>query len=299
MIKIYDGKITEDVYPMGHPGIPAFLLAAEKPAVFDAGVALMGPFYYEELRKILGNGGRLRYVFLTHSHYDHCGSIPYLKKKIPGLETGMSRIAADTLKKPNAIALIRELNKDLPEGLPHDVLTPDMEFEPFPIDFPLDNGDEFDLGNGYMFRVVSTPGHTRDSVSYYIPKLKALITGEAAGTLETSLEIVPEFLSSYSDYLESLNRILTLEIEYLLIGHGFYVTGEDVRPFLVNSISATKKLRTKILNYLDSFHGDQSAAVEKIYQEDYVATGTNRQPSRAFMINLKAKVKVIAAERGT
>jgi 2-aminobenzoylacetyl-CoA thioesterase len=296
MITHYNGKITENLYAIGNPGFPAILITADRPAIFDAGIGMMGPLYLEDLNRILGDSGRLRYVFLTHSHFDHCSSVPYLKKKIAGLKTGASRIAAEVLVKPKAVAFIGNLNRDVSAGFT-DGMTPDMEFEPLEIDFPFEDGQEFDLGSGFYFQVISTPGHTRDSVSYYFPRLKFLITGEAAGVLDATFKVLPEFVSSYSDYIESLKKIASLDTKYLLLGHGFYVTGEDIETYWQNAIQETKAFRKKALKYLDSYRGDQAAVVEQIYQEDYVAPRTNYQQAGPYLINLEAKVKTIVRER--
>jgi hypothetical protein len=89
-----------------------------------------------------------------------------------------------------------------------------------------------------------------------------------------------------------------LDIEYLIPGHGFYVTGEDVPAFLSKSLETTIKFREKIEAYLNGSNGDIAAVVERIYQEEYVASGTILQPEKSYRINLEAKVKWISENRG-
>jgi 2-aminobenzoylacetyl-CoA thioesterase len=295
MIQLYNGQITENLYVAGNYGAPAFLLTGENPALFDAGVGLMGPVYMKDLQCFLGDAGKLRYVFLTHSHFDHCGSVPYLKKKIPGLQTGANKVAGDIFLKSSAVALIRDLNNSMAGNQPDEIIR-ETEFITFKLNFPFYGGEEFELGNGLSFRVIATPGHTRDSVSYYIPRMKVLIAGEAAGLFDKAMNIMPEFLSSYTDYVESLEKMVSLDIDYLLPAHGYYLTGDNTGEFLRNSIASAKQFRERILNYLHQYNGDCSSVVEKIYQEDYVATGNILQPARAYLLNLEAQVRGIAAD---
>ena len=84
MIKESTGKICEGIYALGNPDLPAFLFGGEIPALFDAGMTFMGPIYLQELKTYLGDAGKLRYLLLTHSHFDHCGGAPFLKKENSG-----------------------------------------------------------------------------------------------------------------------------------------------------------------------------------------------------------------------
>ncbi len=95
---------------IGASEFPAWLLESASPALFDAGITIMGPLYLTDLQQKLGNSDRLAWNFLTHAHFDHAGSAPYLKRKIPGLRVGASRLASETVKKDNAIDFIRNLS---------------------------------------------------------------------------------------------------------------------------------------------------------------------------------------------
>ena len=99
------GKIVDDLYMVGHPAMPVYLLDGENPAVFDAGLAFFGNLYTADIHGIIGNRS-LRYCFLSHSHFDHCGSVSILKKNFPGLKVLASEKAKNVLDRPNAIKLM-------------------------------------------------------------------------------------------------------------------------------------------------------------------------------------------------
>ncbi len=104
------GKIIDGLYMMGTPAMPVYLLDGEKPAIFDAGLTFLGNIYTDGIRKIIGNRD-LQYCFLTHSHFDHCGSVSILKKNFPGLKVVASEKAKNVLGPPNTIELIRNLTQ--------------------------------------------------------------------------------------------------------------------------------------------------------------------------------------------
>lgn len=294
MILKSQGKITDNLYAIGGPELPAYLLIGEKPFLFDAGMTFMGPTYFNELKQLLGNPDRLQFNFLTHSHFDHSGATPYLKRRIPSLKIGASRLAAETLQKTSAIELIRSLCRDYEGKYPELTQGEDVTFDTLQVDILLEDGDEFDLGGGLTFRAVSTPGHTRDSMCFYIPRFKAVITGESIGAFDRNLTIHPEFLSSYTDYEASLRKIEDLDIDMILMCHYFVLTGEDARDYIKMMIERTETFRNRILDYLDHFSGDRAAVVRRIYKEDYEDTGAILQEKRPFLINLEAKVRVVA-----
>jgi glyoxylase-like metal-dependent hydrolase (beta-lactamase superfamily II) len=290
------GKIADGLFALGTPELPAYLLAGENPALFDAGMTFMGPKYLEDLATRLGDEKRLRFIFLTHAHFDHSGACPYLKRHIGGLRVGAHALAAETFAKPNALALIRSLNKDYEDRLPAQP-GEDISFDALQVDILLDDGVEFDLGGGLSFRVVATPGHTRDSISFYIPKLKALITGEAVGVYDRNRTIHPEYLASYRDYVASLEKLARLDIDILMMSHYFTLTGKDAGDYVEKSMERTKIFRARIERLLNEFHGDQQAVVKRIFKEDFEDTGAILQDERPYLINLSAKVKAVAADR--
>ena len=102
------GKIAEDLYMLGSPYMPMYLIDAERPAIFDAGLAFLGSMYLEGLKAVLGDR-QPSYCFLTHSHFDHCGAVSVLKKHFPKLKVVASAKAKNVLKRPNAIKLMHEL----------------------------------------------------------------------------------------------------------------------------------------------------------------------------------------------
>ncbi len=105
------GQITDDFYVMGHPDVPVYLLDGTAPVLFDAGFTVLGPLYIQDIKKTLGNRVP-KYLFFTHTHFDHIGSVAQFKKEWPELQIAGSPRAQKILSKPRAIETIRRLNHD-------------------------------------------------------------------------------------------------------------------------------------------------------------------------------------------
>ncbi|MDD5722815.1 MAG: MBL fold metallo-hydrolase [Syntrophales bacterium] len=293
MILEQTGKICDRLYVTGHHLMPAFLLASPAPVLFDAGVAAMGPHYLRDIETHLGTTDALRYLLLTHSHYDHCGAAPFLKEKISGLRIGTNAHAAKVLQKPGAVKLIRALNDNFVDVFKNVIGAENIPFEPVAVDLILKDGDELDCGGGWTVRVIETPGHTNDSLSYYIPRIKALIAGEAVGVFHNG-GIQPEFSSSYGDYMASIEKMAALDVDILALAHGHILTGDDAGGYLADSIKTTVLFRGRIEDYLDRFSGDREKVVEAIFGEDYDETVLMQQDKKSFLLNLRAQVLVVA-----
>jgi glyoxylase-like metal-dependent hydrolase (beta-lactamase superfamily II) len=79
-----------------------------------------------------------------------------------------------------------------------------------------------DLGDRHL-HLFPTPGHSQDGVSVYLEEEKLLVAGDAVVT-----GIVPAIGDGDSRILETtLQRLLDLEIETLVPGHGPVVYGQD------------------------------------------------------------------------
>jgi len=293
MIITEKGRIREGVSLVGGSPLPAWLVTLGTPALFDSGVSVMGPAYLADIRRELGSPERLRYNFITHAHFDHAGASPYLKRKIPGLKIAASRIAAGTLKKDNAITLIRALSSFYEDKLKHLAEGEDVVFQPLEVDRIVEDGETIDM-QGYTIRVIATPGHTRDCTSYYIPEVKGIVTGESIGVYDRRYRVRPQFLSSFKDYINSLEKLASLELELIMMSHDFALTGQDAAGYIEKSIKATHAFRERIEKGLNDSGGEQGPVVKKIYEEDFAGTGAIQQDEKSFLINLGAMVKAIA-----
>lgn len=290
------GKITDNFYALGEPALPSYLLLGQSPVLFDAGMTFMGPRYLQDLKSILGDPPRVPYLFLTHSHFDHCGAAPFLKRNIPGLKIAASKLAAEVWQRPTAIQFIQNLSKSMEEKFASLIKDNDVSFKGLEVELILNDGQEVTLEDGTKIQAIATPGHTRDALSFYLPKTKILIAGEAVGSLDRHHHIRPVFLSSYKDYRQSLAKLQNLDIELLILGH-FYCLGGNIKEVLRKAQEATEEFAQRIARELNSFSGDQEAVVRKIFQEDYQEKKLILQEEKPFLINLAAQVKTIAEGR--
>ena len=289
------GELARGLYAIGNMIFPAFVITGRQNIMIDAGIAVMGPVYLPGLVSLLGEDRKLDKLLITHSHFDHVGAASYLKKKIPGLEIGASPLCREALSRPRVVEIIRTLSEDYEGNFMNKVPDEETSFESFEIDIDLNDNMEFDLGDDMIIKVIATPGHTHDCVSFYLPHVRALIPGESGGMPNDELEIFPEFLSSFDDYMASLRKFDVLDVDMILLPHGKFLTGEHAEGYFERSIEHTLAFKDKLVKLLNRFDGDQEKVAEEILLMDPVGRALNEQQgSKAFLLSLKAQINVIA-----
>jgi glyoxylase-like metal-dependent hydrolase (beta-lactamase superfamily II) len=288
------GKIIDDLYMVGTPAMPVYLVDGEKPAIFDAGLAFLGKIYANGIRQILGRRN-LQYCFLTHSHFDHCGSVSVLKKEFPGLKVVASENAKNVLSRPNALVLIRKLTQAA-EPLAKSIgieLAEFERFEPFEVDVTLKDGEFVELSRDLTVQVIETPGHTRDCLSYFIPQKKVLFCSEAAGVPDETGYIVSEALVDFDQYYESMRRLSEVEYEVLCLGHRQALNGQDANNYFQKSMTQCRDFLNLVETSLIEKGGDVQKVIAQIKAIEYDPIQGPKQIEPAYLLNLEAKVKVI------
>jgi glyoxylase-like metal-dependent hydrolase (beta-lactamase superfamily II) len=151
-------------------------------------------------------------IIATHAHEEHVGNLNWLSE-IAGAPIYVSEMTAGFLRPFKKLPWVRAAIIGQPPNLK----------EPFQF-----LGESVDTDSGKL-QVIATPGHCDDHIALYDPKEKVLLAGDAfMGTYFAT----PNPDVDSRKWLASLERLLTLDIEILVEGHGhIHTLRSDIPDF--------------------------------------------------------------------
>lgn len=299
-----EGIINREIAICGNTVYPGYIIQGTRATMMiEAGLTVLGPTYYQGIKKFLGERS-LDYLLVTHGHYDHLGAITYLKKKMPDLKLMGYGTIEPLLQKENVLKTMNFLSKQtglyFEDIMSHLSANEDIAIAPVEFARDLKEGDTVDLGNIHC-EVYETPGHTKDHLSFFFPDEGILFPGEAFGNaiLPKENEVKVEFVSSYTDYIKSMEKLIKLipQVKILALSHLFYYTGDDVSRFVEMAMRDTLHYKKMIEEYLDGANGDAARAIDEMVRVEYDIKKAVYQERNAYITNLQAQFKAVAALR--
>ncbi len=188
----------EDIYRVtgGTGGESYLIVGSEKTALYDAGMPFDGEKLVHNIKAVLGDRP-LDYCLVTHSHFDHAGGVPYLRKAWPDLTVAGSEYAAYVFTREGALRLMKELAEVSGERFGGQDRCP-VTVEGLAVTKVVHEGDRISLGDREIV-CMETPGHTRCSMMFALEPQRYLFTSESTGVMLGVGGCEPAILTSYED----------------------------------------------------------------------------------------------------
>lgn len=208
-------RVADDLYLVKHPTENGFVgvivvLGKRKIGLVDTGFEETPVNYVFPFLQELGRKPEeVDYVVNTHKDGDHVGGNKAIKEKTK------AKIA------------IHELDAETVET----------------VDVKLKDEDVVELGER-KFRVIHTPGHTPGSICLYDEKNCTLVTGDSiCGERSELIRMDKEM------YINSLQKLLDLDIKVLVMAHPFkplgkgILVGEEPKKMIYRSMLVAEELK--------------------------------------------------------
>jgi len=257
------GKVTDRLDFLGTRGNCLYLLLGRDIMLIGGGMSWIAPSLEAQLSKMDFEPEKLKYLVISHSHFDHCGAVPYLKRKFPHIQVLASAYAEKIFSKEKAVNYIAAGNKYTIDklGLQDEYDRLNLKFDGIHVERVVKENDIIDLGDGIEVHFLEVPGHTRCSIAAYIPKLKALFPADAVPppTDDSDIVFFPGPQYDFGMYKQSMARLASLEVEIFACEHFGVVTGDEARQILQEGLRQTERFENRIIElYRQTENFDQT-----------------------------------------
>lgn len=262
------GFVADQILLLGSRSICMYLVRGESYALLGGGVPWVVHRLETQLDQYQVDRSRIRYLVISHAHHDHCGAVPYLLRRYPHIEIVASDYCAHILGKSKPVELMRSVNRQTLDHMqsPHSYEGTSLDFEPIPVSIRVGDDDCLDLGDGITLQFYLTPGHSRCSLSTYVPALEALFPADALPFPENGDKLVVTANHDYDDYICSLEKLQALSVALIGYEHGGTLIGEDAATIIPKGLAATRQERKRIRERYDELK-DLDQLVDEITEK--------------------------------
>ncbi|MFK3865965.1 MBL fold metallo-hydrolase [Pseudoalteromonas rhizosphaerae] len=226
------GEHDNGLFLLGTIDVPIFLLKiSDGWALIEGSVEPLAPLILRQLENIVKDLEDIRYWFITHSHYDHIGTLSLLYPLLPNVKVFVSEATKRALCHPKANEVTYNLTQSLYNIMPEaeHAQSPLLETKVPLADIPvevLEDGQEVHFDSNHSMMALATPGHAKCLLSFYEPKYKRLYVSDTLGEMVSPIRWEPLIFQNYNAYINSLRILQKLNVEQLVLGHHGILSGD-------------------------------------------------------------------------
>jgi len=241
---------------MTGPGTNAYIIGRDRLALIDP-----GPESEAHCAALLAAvGARLRWILCTHTHLDHSPGARAVKAATGAELLGYAKVPDDGRQ--------------------------DAAFKP---DRALRDGDALETAE-FRLRALHTPGHASNHLCYLLEEQRLLFSGDHV--MQGSTVVISPPDGDMTVYLDSLQRLLGLELAAFAPGHGHVIGNphDEVRRLVAHRLKRERKV-------LDAFAAKNPAALDELLPLAYddVASRVHavaRRSLHAHLLKLQRDARV-------
>ncbi|MBN1375101.1 MAG: MBL fold metallo-hydrolase [Dehalococcoidia bacterium] len=234
------GQIAEGLYLLGETMCMMYLIKGKDSMIVGGGMNWLAPSLEKQLNEMGASNNGIQYLVVMHPHFDHCGAVPYLKRKYPGMKVLAAKASQKLFSKQKIIDYMEAVNLFMIDyhGIRDQYEKMNLKIDSITIDETVDDSTVINLGGGVKVEFIETAGHSAGDISVYIPGLKAIFPSDAAPAPLGSVDklTIPSPQYDFALYKESLKKLIKYDVEICGFEHMAALVGPDAQKVLLNSL---------------------------------------------------------------
>ncbi|RNA63529.1 MBL fold metallo-hydrolase [Chryseobacterium nematophagum] len=217
------GTVQDNLTILGTPSNPIYLIKGQNEyALVEAGLTRDATLVLSQIEGHVSDLGMIKHWFITHSHYDHCGTIEYLYPYLSKVKLYASENAIRNFQNEKYVKKIREFNTLISDKHTSEF---SIDLQQIPFVTITDNQQiETEVGT---WKVLATPGHSPCSVSLYHKESDILFVSDSLGEIIGEEKWFPLAFDHVGQFIESINKLKLLQPNIIALGHNGVLTGVD------------------------------------------------------------------------
>jgi glyoxylase-like metal-dependent hydrolase (beta-lactamase superfamily II) len=264
------GKIADRIDFLGTRDLCLYLLKGEEAMIIGGGMSHIAPSLEKQFSAMHCDLNRIKYLVIPHSHFDHCGAVPYLKRKFPRTEIVASAYSKEVFSKEKAVNFMANINKEMIEksSLQDEYEKLNLQFDGISVDRVVGENDIIDLGDGIQAHFIEVPGHSKCCIATYVPQLKAIFPSDAAPwpTENESGLSYPSAQYGFPAYVQSLKKLASYDVQICAFDHNGVIVGDQAAHILQRGLEQTEKVKSYIIEQYQAI-GDLDKTAQKLASE--------------------------------
>ncbi len=231
------------------------------------GVILIDTLYFPEETKAIKEfleerqGLKIRYVINTHYHADHTQGT-YLFPEAQIVSHTLCRRLLDTIGREG----LAEAQAQIPELEEVQIILPELVFEEGVLNLYL---------GGKTLQLHHMPGHSLDLIGVYVTNNQILFASD------NSMPVPTIFDGSFKALVDSMHRILALEPDTIVQGHGEVILRGEVQSVVQDDLDYLAKIKEKVSKVLR-----KNQPVESLDKIGIESCGKSRIPLNGLVSDL-------------
>lgn len=270
------GLLQSDLYLLTLGGSCHYLIGTEAVfSLFDPGLSAHIPMLLKRVNSVGFSLEGLQKIFLSHADADRIGGVPLLKKMRPEISLVGSPLLQSTLKNKTRLKEIYDENEKLSAKFDLGGQLLKMDFEEYysllQINSTVVDSDTARVTEDLSLRIIACPGHSPESLAYFVMPYGYLIVDEGFGYYRGQNLASPGGDKDLKAMVHSIERLNDLEINGICFPNTGTITGNLVRKHLQGIVQNTADLISESKKAKESAISEEeilASIKESFYREE-------------------------------